>query len=369
MKIWLSTLAILVAAAAQTPSVARAADIDIRCNNDSLSPDQARARLEWARACGLKKNVQNPFPANPLKREDTGIPSPSGGTLIEFKEDFSSSNFWSQNTYTSVSVNFQVNNTYVEKQYSIGGTYQNLDPLGFEKWSRLASKLIDRPMYPTFGSHSSPSSGVALYPHEHLNPNDCNIYTSRNGGVSQGTFFINGYCTSSCYTPEQKVLFPDGEKEIVEAIRSLDPEMITLTPDSTLNNVTLQSNQVKTYTTELYDTTHIIFEIKTASGGLLRVTDEHPIIQGEGRIVQAKTLKVGDELVTVDGALDAIVSIDRTEHFGKVYNLKPATRDRVSNILVAQGYLVGSSAYQNEDVDYINRIIMFRSIPEDVIHR
>ena len=160
---------------------------------------------------------------------------------------------------------------------------------------------------------------------------------------------------------------PEGYKPIGKAFADLDPVMMTLTPDSTLDELSLQKNPVATYTTELWDTEHVIYEITTASGGQLRITDEHPVIQGEGRVVQAKTLAVGDDLVTVDGELDPIVDVQVTSHWGKVYNLKPESRDRVSNVLVAQGYLVGSSAYQNEDVEYINRIIMFRAVPEEAI--
>ena len=68
-----------------------------------------------------------------------------------------------------------------------------------------------------------------------------------------------------------------------------------------------------------------------------------------------------------DGTLDPIVDIQKATFFGKVYNLAPVTTDRVSNILVAQGYLVGSVRFQNDEVGYLNRIILYRSIPADVL--
>jgi len=56
-----------------------------------------------------------------------------------------------------------------------------------------------------------------------------------------------------------------------------------------------------------------------------------------------------------------------TDYFGKVYNIKPASTNRVANILIAQGFLVGSSRFQNEDADFINRIILGHGIPANVI--
>ena len=163
------------------------------------------------------------------------------------------------------------------------------------------------------------------------------------------------------------MLFPNGYEKIVDAMGEMRPEMMTLSSKSTLETMKLVSNEVYSYTRERIDNWHVIYEIKTASGGELRVTDKHPVIDGKGKVVEARSLKVGDELVKPDGQHDAIVSVDKTRHYGKVYNIRPVTRNRVSNILVAQGYLVGSSAYQNEDVDYMNRVILGRGIPKDVI--
>ena len=91
------------------------------------------------------------------------------------------------------------------------------------------------------------------------------------------------------------------------------------------------------------------------------------MLEGGGKVVEAHALKVGDKLIKPDGSLDPIVSVTKTSHFGKVYNLKPRSTNRVANLLIAQGYLVGSSRYQNEDVDYMNRIILGRAIPARVI--
>jgi hypothetical protein len=83
--------------------------------------------------------------------------------------------------------------------------------------------------------------------------------------------------------------------------------------------------------------------------------------------VQAQSIKVGNRLLKPDGTRDEVVSVTKTDYFGKVYNIKPASTNRVANILIAQGFLVGSSRFQNDDVDFINRIILGRGIPANVI--
>jgi hypothetical protein len=53
----------------------------------------------------------------------------------------------------------------------------------------------------------------------------------------------------------------------------------------------------------------------------------------------------------------------------KVYNLRPATTDLMTNIIVAQGYLNGSARYQSEYLKYLNRVLIRQNIPAELIPR
>ena len=144
-------------------------------------------------------------------------------------------------------------------------------------------------------------------------------------------------------------------------------DLITLSPDATLNNLTTQTSKVYSYTTEIRDAEQDIYKVTTASGGSLSVTNAHPIITSEGRLVKAEQLVEGDALLKANGSPDRIIRVEKTRFFGKVYNIKPMSREPVANILIAQGYLVGSARFQNDDVGYINRILLFRSVPDEVV--
>jgi hypothetical protein len=285
------------------------------------------------------------------------------GTLQEYLETF---DFWGENAFTGTSNGNQINDAFTRSMFFNGMTSQTLVG-GFWKWTRPRS--LPRPTYPIFGNNPDLNFATPLYPHPTLA--DCRLYTDKAGTspIDPATtpFYVNAYCVSSCYTPEQKILFPEGYEEIASAMSQMRPEMTTLSRTSSLGKIELVRNDVYSYTRERIDNWHVIYVVRTRSGGELRVTDKHPVITGEGRVVEALSLKAGDTLVQADGAVDPIVSVEKTKYFGKVYNIRPVTRDRISNILVAQGYLVGSSAYQNEDVDYMNRIILGRAIPKSVL--
>jgi hypothetical protein len=363
-KLW--SVVVVLAAIAFLPSQAMAQPILLqRCNADTLDPAKAAIRLEWARKCGLTKNV-----GGPSNGFDTGIPASTGGSLFDYAEADPGANPSGLKTFSGPNYGFEVNYSYINTLFLSGATSQSVDALGYQKWSRPDLRKRPRPLYPTFGTTANLSDGanVQLWPSP-TNADDCNLYTGSAGAPAPvaANFYVNGYCESSCYTPEQELLFASGYVSILDALKNRREDLMTLSPDATLDSLKLTKGRTEAYTVETRDTKQNIIILATASGGKLSVTDEHPIINGEGRMVQAKTLKVGDELVRSNGDLDPIVSVEQTTHFGKVYNLRPASEELVSNVLVAQGFLVGSSRYQNDDVSYINRIILYSSVPQPTI--
>ncbi|HSS03477.1 MAG TPA: Hint domain-containing protein [Kofleriaceae bacterium] len=318
--------------------------------------------------------MQSPTnPTPPAQAFLIGVTSANGVGLWEYIE---TDDFWGKNSYSGDTAS--VNETFVGLMFRVGPITATTVAGGFQMWTQPA--LRPRPAYPTYGNNANINISAQLYPPPtfvdvdgvtRISPLDCNLYTDPNGvhvaDTSATGFFVNGFCTASCYTPEEQISFAGGEQSILDAMTAQRTGVTTLTPDSTLDKIRLTTDDVASYTREIHDSTHVIFEVRTASGGLLRVTDKHPVIVGDGRIVEAQSLKVGDKLIKPDGSRDPIASVAKTTHFGKVYNLKPKSTNHVANILVAQGYLVGSSRYQNEDVEYMNRIILGRGIPRDVI--
>lgn len=329
-----------------------------RCTDDWLtSQDLAERRLRWARNCALKNSATS----LPI---DTGVPASNGGTLKEYYEYDPNVRMSNQRSY--MGLHFNINGVYVDSLYSYGATRQDRLPSGQYVWERDASLKWTKPLYPTYGTTANPAMGSTLYPND-SNPNDCNLYTDVARTVPATDFYLACYCLSGCYTAEQKVLFDGGYQEIAVAMNAGVKDVMTLGPSASLDNLRLQKNVVASYVTDLRETDHEIFDIKTEFGGHLRVTSEHPLVVSSGRVVAAHTLRIGDHLVNREGSPDRITELKSTTHHGKVYNLRPASSDLRTNILVAQDYLNGSVAYQNEYQQYLNRLILSRSIPEALV--
>ena len=128
-----------------------------------------------------------------------------------------------------------------------------------------------------------------------------------------------------------------------------------------------QTTTVGSYSIDIAPAKQDLLLFQTASGNTLRVTLNHPIVDSTGTVRQAKEFTQGEELIRSDGSLDPIVAIEPQRFFGKVYNVAPVTRDEVTNIVVAQGFLNGSSRYQNESLKDLNRSILRRNIPVDIL--
>lgn len=173
-----------------------------------------------------------------------------------------------------------------------------------------------------------------------------------------------GLCIAGCYTPDTALQFSDGPMGIKAAALASKVDLVTLAPDSTLDNLQFSTNKVQGYTTDMRESVEAIYTFKMSSGGVLNVTSEHPLIDSDGVIRQAQGMHVGDSLVLASGKADPIVSIDINKVFGKVYNVKPTSMDYVSNIVVAGGYLNGSERFQNEFLSAINSMILRRGFSD-----
>ncbi|MCY1043793.1 Hint domain-containing protein [Corallococcus sp. bb12-1] len=363
------------AAIALFPTVAGAqTQQEWRCNIDSLAPSQAIVRTEWARKCGLLNNL---IPAGPtgFVSSNTTLDAAAFPSIVWAKEYIEKT---PDRAYAGNSQAYRVNYYYAIAMYDATPMLKvEAEPsgptVGFFKWLATPTTISRaRPLYPTFESMQVPGTGIALYPHP-TDTSDCRLYRDTNNDArgdtlyGTGSFYVVAQCESSCYAPDQELLFSNGSVPISKAVREQQTDIITLTPDATLDDVQLQTNHVYSYTSETRDSEHLLYTITTEHGGKLRLTNEHPVVNSEGRMVRAADLKLDDELLRQDGTRERVVSVEKTTHFGKVYNLRPITRDQVTNVVVAQGFLVGSARYQNEDVGFMNRIILQRSVPEELL--
>ncbi|HEX8109994.1 MAG TPA: Hint domain-containing protein, partial [Kofleriaceae bacterium] len=353
-----------------------------RCQSDSLDTTQVLERLDWARQCGLLTNTGGPASwVNSTHALDAVSVPPS---QIVWAKEYVENN--PNHAYSGNLEAYNVNYYYSWALYESTPMYTMIrEASGFTstywKWSHTVQRA--RPMYPTFETSPVAGAGTQLFPglyntvvlpppdpcggfsravDSSLDSNinmmpicplvadtttslttqveiDCGFYTdpARTIPYTGSNVYVSAYCESGCYTPDQSLRFSDGDVNILDAMKAQRDDLVTLTPDATLDNPVTQTSKVYSYITDIRDAEHIIYQITTASGGLLSVTNEHPLITQEGRLVKAEKLAAGDQLLKADGTPDRITGIMKTKYFGKVYNIKPVSREPVANILIAQG--------------------------------
>src|SRR5690348_13706900 len=72
--------------------------LEARCSTDSIDIASSRARVEWARACGDRINVQSPTnPTPPAQAFLIGVTSANGVGLWEYIE---TDDFWGKRSYS-----------------------------------------------------------------------------------------------------------------------------------------------------------------------------------------------------------------------------------------------------------------------------
>jgi hypothetical protein len=179
-------------------------------------------------------------------------------------------------------------------------------------------------------------------------------------------------CEAGCFTPDQNLWFSDGDTPILDAFEQRKGGIMTLTNEATLEDLSYQSRAVDHYTASTQDEHEKIYVFKTDHSTPLKVTSNHPLVTGTGYLQRADSFKVGDDLVTVDGQKAEILEIDVVDYYGKVYNVMPASQEADGQInlkgqvIVAEGYLSGSSYMQNEGVQYLNKYNLRSSVPDSL---
>lgn len=368
---------IFVAALVAAPTPAFAQISVARCQTiDNIDIPTALNRIEWARKCGLTLNTgsvpKTGNPANFFLSTTTGDAATFQGAK-EYLENTTAQAF--SNNVNSFNVNLTRLWERWGPQFVVAVSQDASGPtLNFFNWTPNAPQR-PQPLYPSFDTTFN-GTGTALFPPPNANINSpCTLFTDKAGTTPlapAANFFVAFYCEAGCYTADQNVRFSTGDVAIGDAFNAIRNDVVTLSPDATLNDLSTQVSTVHSYTRDARDGMQPIWTFTTASGGSLRVTNSHPVMvsrAGAGRLITAERLREGDELVQADGTADPIIAIDRAEVFGRAYNLAPTGTEHLSNILIAQGFLVGSSRFQNDDVQYMNRALLFRGVPDDVMPR
>jgi len=223
----------------------------------------------------------------------------------------------------------------------------------------------ERWMYPIYGTYDE--SGKAQNPKNWFAPRSREAACDGPNKFPEG-YRIVGACFGGCFTPDQMIFFGEESLSIKKAKESRVSFVPTLSQDSTLENPIFTLKPVRDYITSIKAGDHAILNLTSISGKTLKVTQDHPLIDGQGRMRIAESFKVGEFLVNQFGGKEKIISIEKKNYFGKVYNIDIQSKDLSGKILVAQGFLTGDVSFQNEGTKYLNQVILrFNNIPDSLL--
>ena len=315
MKLSFSAIVTILVCMFSTSAFAQVPKLLARCEEDSLSPSQAITRVNWF--------VENYFEdARAVAENDVGMSLDDNDTRT----------WW---TTTCLK-----------------------DALGHD---------AKRPKYPTFGLADLTN------PQNYFAPPPTTTHPTVSDAMPNN-YQVIGICTSSCYKPDGLVLFSFEEKgrnvfrnvAIADALEQKLNTVAALSDESTIENPILTPLPVDSYSRSVTPTEHEIYSMRTARGHKLEVTGNHPVVDATGTIREASTFRAGDALVRSNGELEMITSINVEKYYGRVYNVAPRTQSLKGNIVIANGFLSGSSWYQNDGVDHLNSKLFRLYIPAHV---
>lgn len=181
-------------------------------------------------------------------------------------------------------------------------------------------------------------------------------------------YHLMGLCTEGCYSSQQSILFGSGYAPIAWAQDHHFDTVVTLTPRSQMNHITITNTTIEYFTSSPQEHWEEFIELRTLGGRHLHITLSHPMLLSSGHMIAARDMKLGQQLVTSKGEPDPIIELSRSRHFGKAYNLMTAGSTLAEQIIVAQDLLTGSVYFQNEGTQHLNRQIFRAQLPSELIN-
>ncbi|QRK09699.1 hypothetical protein JQX13_06125 [Archangium violaceum] len=221
--------------------------------------------------------------------------------------------------------------------------------VGRNAWARKCGYInaARETAYNSFGDYVIFASGCHTYPN-HTTGTACTfrVPVSEAEPCLSFTPTYLGTCMVGCYTGTEEVRFGEKYWPIAEAPFAGLSTVTALTQNATLARPEFSEQPIRTFVAG--DTVEDIFVLETVDGRRVEVTSEHPMVNGDGIMVRARTLKAGDVLLGVDGQKVELSQVSVFRYTGKVWNVQPVSKVKMENVLDVEGLMTGSVRFQNE---------------------
>ena len=170
-------------------------------------------------------------------------------------------------------------------------------------------------------------------------------------------------CELGCFEANTRIYSMDPETKkssyikISEIIFSKPKyDVISLNRNSKIREIKTKKLGIRSFSQGKEKCSLIVFE--TVNGQSLAVTQDHPILLSNGKMIAAKNIKKSDFLVQADGNPVAIQNIGFKNVTENVLNILTNGNEYLDHTLIAEGLIVGDMAWQNDLKSVLNKKIM-----------
>jgi hypothetical protein len=177
-----------------------------------------------------------------------------------------------------------------------------------------------------------------------------------NAPCSDGHAMLGWCVLAGCYTPEQRLMFNGEYIPIAEAALTRDVESIgAIGPNWAVGDFVPWVEEPIEYFIA-GDEKKPVLRITVENGFSLEVTDNHPLVDSDGDIVEAATVRPGETRLLTSHGPSLVTAVTARDYDGKVWNVQPVSTRTGANLHLAEGFVSGSIRYQNEWADDESRI-------------
>ncbi len=173
--------------------------------------------------------------------------------------------------------------------------------------------------------------------------------------IAENTWKFHAWCYCSCFAKGTRILVEDKVNlshlwlPIEDVTKDLERyHLVVPSSDAKMGNMKYETREIKTWTAG--HESNPLYILKTKSGEELIITGNHQVVLASGQLAEASNLKVGDNLVHMDGSSSEIASIDFHIVEDDVYNVLTSNS---TNLVFAEGVMVGDLLWENSPEDKV----------------
>jgi hypothetical protein len=143
--------------------------------------------------------------------------------------------------------------------------------------------------------------------------------------------------------------------------------VMTLSQEATIDNLSFDASDIDYWITDRIPQRQTMIRLETESGVTLLVSENHPMLAADGRVIDASFIPVDMELVNAEGFADKVTVAEKTSFFGKVYNLDTKSQNFSDKFILASdgknGALVsGTHYFQDAGTSLLNSIVLWNKV-------